>query len=72
MPFITGRCRLHQLLKERRKTNRWLSEVTGISEQKISNYANNVTTIGRMNAAKTIASALKCHIEDLYEWIEVD
>ena len=72
MPFDTGRCRLHQLLKERKKTNRWLSEVTGISEQKLSNYANNITTIGRMGTAKTIASALNCHIDDLYTWIEVD
>lgn len=69
MTFKPGRCRLRQLLKEKKKTQQWLSERTKIDKYRISYYANNR---GYMNlsTAKTIAVALNCHIDDLYNWIE--
>ncbi len=67
MTYKPGRCRLRQILKEKRKNQQWLSEVTGIDKYRISYYANDR---GFMNlaTAKTVSVALNCSIDDLYEW----
>lgn len=69
MTYRPGRCLLRQILKAQGKTQQWLADVTGIDKSQISKFARN---IGFMNlsTAKTIADALNCHIDDLYEWIK--
>ncbi|WP_156088545.1 helix-turn-helix transcriptional regulator [Mycobacterium tuberculosis] len=64
-----GRCRLRLLLRERKRNQQWLSEVTGIDKYRISYYANNRGLMS-LSTAKTIADALNCSIEDLYVWVE--
>ena len=71
MGYVPVRCLLRQLLQERRKSQRSLSERTGISEQKISDYVNN-RAIMKMGPAKTIATDLGIDIDDLYEFKWVD
>jgi plasmid maintenance system antidote protein VapI len=65
-----GRCLLRQLLVERNKTNQWLAEQTGLSEQKISNYVTGQSKMGYANAV-SIALTLGVHAEDLYEQTRV-
>ncbi|AIQ19572.1 hypothetical protein H70357_24830 [Paenibacillus sp. FSL H7-0357] len=69
MAYIPGRCRLRLLLRERRKSQKWLSDKTGIDKYRISYYAND-RGLMHISTAKTIANALGCHIDDLYEWIQ--
>ncbi|MFD0673964.1 helix-turn-helix domain-containing protein [Cohnella sp. GCM10027633] len=67
MRVTPGRCLLRQLLKEKRKTQRWLQEVTGISESNLSDYASRRKVMG-VTTLKTVASALDVPMDDLYEW----
>jgi plasmid maintenance system antidote protein VapI len=60
-----GRCLLRQLLEEKKKSNQWLSEQTGLSEQKISNYVTGQARMGYATAC-SIALTLGVHAEDLY------
>jgi putative transcriptional regulator len=62
-----GKCLLRQLLRERRMTQVELINKTGISKSKISSYVNNKIMMS-LDTAKTIAYALDCYIDDLYEW----
>jgi plasmid maintenance system antidote protein VapI len=61
-----GRCLLRQLLDEKKKSNLWLAEQTGLSEQKISNYVTGQARMGYATAC-SIAFTLGVHAEDLYE-----
>ncbi|MNJ67450.1 Helix-turn-helix domain protein [compost metagenome] len=70
MTYYPGRCRLRQILKEQRKTQKWLSEKTGIDKYRISYYSNDRGFM-HLSTAKTIAAALNCSIDDLYDWIYV-
>ena len=70
MTIRPGRCLLRQLLKQRKKSQQWLVEVTGIDKYRISDYANNRGVMS-LTTAKSIALALRCNIDDLYEWIHV-
>ncbi|MFN0222140.1 helix-turn-helix transcriptional regulator [Paenibacillus sp. KR2-11] len=67
MSYKRGRCRIKPLLKRMGRTQRWLAEQTGRTEQQISDWANDRSLI-HMDAAKNIAHYLKCGIDDLYEW----
>lgn len=67
MGYKPGRCLLSTRLNEIRKNQQWLSEKTGISKTQISDYANN-RKVMMIWTAKTIASAIDCHIDDLYEF----
>lgn len=67
MGYKPGRCLLSQRLKEINKNQQWLSERTGINKTQISDYANN-RKVMMIWTAKTIASAIGCHIDDLYEF----
>lgn len=67
MRVTPGRCLLRQLLKEKRKTQRWLHEVTGISESNLSDYASRRKVMGVITL-KTVATALDVPMDDLYEW----
>ncbi|MNO54445.1 helix-turn-helix protein [compost metagenome] len=70
MVYKPGRCLLKQLLRKIGKDQQWLSDVTGISKAQISMYATN-NRIMTLSTAMTIAKAIKCSIDDLYEWIAV-
>lgn len=70
MGYVPGRCLLKQRLKEIRKTQQWLAETTGLTKAQISDYANNRKVMS-LPTAKTIAAAIGCHIDDLYEFRKV-
>ncbi|MDT9720497.1 helix-turn-helix transcriptional regulator [Paenibacillus sp. ClWae2A] len=63
-----GRCRLKILLKERRMKQSDLVKLTGYSRHLISNWANNQDKMSA-DAMLTIAYALGCRVEDLYDLI---
>jgi len=67
MGYYPGRCLLSRRLKEIGKTQQWLSEKTGISKSQISDYIHN-RRIMKLGTAKTIAAAVDCYIDDLYEF----
>jgi len=69
MTYCPGRCQLRSLLRQRKKNQQWLAEVTGIDKYRISNYANN-RGIMNLTTAKNISAALHCSIDELYEWIK--
>ncbi|WP_405113720.1 helix-turn-helix domain-containing protein [Paenibacillus sp. FSL K6-1217] len=69
MGYKPGRCLITDILHKKRKNQQWLSEESGIAKSLISEYARNkrLMTIG---TAKTIATALNCHIDDLYDFFQ--
>jgi DNA-binding XRE family transcriptional regulator len=69
--YKVGRCLLQQRLDELGMTQQELANKVHMPKQQISDYANNRVTMSLKNA-KNIASALRCHIDDLYEWIPID
>lgn len=69
MGFQPGRCLLQRKLKEIKKSQQWLSEQTGMSKARISDYVN-TRKIMSLSSAKTIAHAIGCQIDDLYEFPE--
>lgn len=70
--YAPGRCRLHQLYVETGITQVMVSDLTGIPESQLSDYANNRTKMG-LGTAYTIAKAMKLPNSDLlYEWELVD
>lgn len=68
MGYKPGRCLLRIRLREIGKTQQWLAEQTKISKTQVSNYANNERYMS-LGTAKTIATAIGCHIDDLYEFM---
>jgi putative transcriptional regulator len=62
-----GRCLLLDILQRKGMTQAELSEITHISTSTISSYISNRRKMELRNA-KIIATALNCHIDDLYEW----
>lgn len=70
MTILVGKCLLLDLLKDRKMTQQELANKTKISKQDISDYVNNRKTMS-LRTAKIIARSLRCHIDDLYEWIEI-
>lgn len=69
MGYVPGRCLLQRRLREIGKKQQWLSEVTGMTRSQISDYANNRKLMSLLSA-KTIAAAIGCHIDDLYEFLK--
>jgi transcriptional regulator with XRE-family HTH domain len=69
--FKVGRCRIQELLDAKGMTQQELADKTGMSKQYINDKARNLRGKHGMwiDSAKTIASALNCSIDDLYEWI---
>ncbi|WP_240470132.1 helix-turn-helix transcriptional regulator [Brevibacillus laterosporus] len=70
MTFKVGRCRLFERLKIADMTQADLAEKIQMKRQQLSDYANNRNVMSLSNA-RSIAHALGCHIDDLYEWIEI-
>jgi DNA-binding XRE family transcriptional regulator len=71
MRFNIGRCLLRERLKENRMSQQELADLVSIHKSSISEYASGKAKM-ELKTAKTIANALKCHIDDLYEWIPLD
>lgn len=70
MPFLVQRSRLKPLLQQIGKTQQWLAEITDISPQKISDYANNRRRMP-LEDCKTCAEAIGVTMDELFEWKEV-
>lgn len=70
MVYKPGRCLLKQCLHKIGKDQQWLSDVTGISKAQISMYVNRRRVMA-LETAMTIAGAIGCSIDDLYEWIVI-
>lgn len=67
--YITvGRCLIQDLLDQRGMTRLQLSDMTGMSVSQISDYINGTRKSMSLKNAKLIATALKCHIDDLYKF----
>lgn len=64
---IVGKCLLSQILYEKRMTQTDLADITNIDRTLISKYVTR-TRVMSIGTAYMIAKALKCQIEDLYEW----
>jgi putative transcriptional regulator len=64
---IFGKCLLLNLLERRRMTQSDLAAITGISKTQINEYIANTRKMSLANAY-IISRALRCHIEDLYNW----
>lgn len=64
---IVGKCLLLDLLNKSYMSQTELSAKTNISKQQINEYISNARLMSLYNA-KLIANALKCKIDDLYEW----
>lgn len=67
MGWEPDKCLIPELLHKIGKTQQWLSEQTGISPQRISDYATKRVVMG-IGIAKMIAELLNCHIDNLYTW----
>ncbi|MGK5509454.1 helix-turn-helix domain-containing protein [Brevibacillus formosus] len=70
MAVEVGRCLLKDRLKDAHMTQAELADKLDLSPQRVSDYANNLRTIP-INRLREIAQILRCHMDDLYEWIEV-
>jgi transcriptional regulator with XRE-family HTH domain len=66
-----GKCLLQSLLDKADMTQTKLAEKTGISQRMISYYAAD-ESIMSVDAARAISTSLKCRIEDLYKWPDLD
>lgn len=64
---VPVRCRIPELLEKIGQTQVWLSAVTRISEQRISDYSK-MRYVMSLKTAKMIARALKCSIDNIYVW----
>ncbi|KIL42047.1 hypothetical protein SD70_02350 [Gordoniibacillus kamchatkensis] len=71
MAYKVGRCLLQRRLQEAGMTQQDLANRINMSRQQVSDYATGVKNSMHLSTAKTIASAIGCSIDDLYEWIEI-
>ncbi len=65
--IIVGKCLLSDRRKKADLSQQQLSELTGIPKSQISEYENNKHGMS-WRSAKIISLALKCSMDDLYEW----
>lgn len=70
MSFRVGRCLLRDLLRERGITQQQLADRLDMKTQQVSNYVTGQKQMS-LKTAKAFAVALKCNIDDLYEFIPV-
>jgi transcriptional regulator with XRE-family HTH domain len=69
--YVAGKCLLLRRLKERNMTQQDLAEKIQMSASQINDYIHNRKKTMSLSNAKTIANALDCTIDDLYEWVYV-
>lgn len=67
MEPVPVRCRIPEILKSRGQSQQWLSEKTGLSKQRISDYVQ-LRYIMRLPTAILISKKLRVQVEDLHVW----
>lgn len=67
MRYEVGRCLLRYRLQEAHMTQQELAEKIGMKRSQISAYVTNRREM-TLGTAKTISNAVRCSIDDLYEW----
>lgn len=67
MEFVPIRCLIPDILRSKGKSQQWLSEQTGLSKQRISDYSN-MRYIMSVPVAAVISHSLKVTINELYAW----
>lgn len=70
MAYRVGRCLLRERLNDAKMTQQELALKLDITVQQVNKYVLNKQGMS-IKVAKNIAEILNCHIDDLYEWIEV-
>lgn len=70
LAYKAGRCLLLPLLKERSMTQIELANKLGVTKQQVNKYVHNKQMMS-IEVALNISLILKCHMEDLYEWVKV-
>lgn len=71
MAYKVGRCMLNERLRIAGLTPVQLSDLVNMSLSQISDYTSRRKVMSLPNA-KSIAAALNCNIDDLYEWVYID
>jgi len=69
MAFVPEKCRIPELIRERKMQAQELSLALGISKSQLSDYAN-MRKVMSIQTAKTIAEYFMVPIDDLYVWKE--
>ncbi len=70
MAVKVGRCLLKERLKIANMTQAQLAKKIGKTQQRISDYANDQRQMS-VPTLREVAQVLNCHMDDLYEWIEI-
>lgn len=68
--YKARKCRLSFILEQKKITQQELADNIGISKTRISDYVHNRRTMN-ISTLKTVSTALKCSMEELYEWQEI-
>lgn len=68
--FRTGKCRLRQILKEKKITQRELADRINMPVNQISDYVNDRRK-PTYETAFNLAKGLKVPMEELFSWVEV-
>jgi transcriptional regulator with XRE-family HTH domain len=71
MRYKVGKCLLADRLNALGLTQTDLSRITGIPKGTLNGYVSGKSMM-KLDNARTIATALKCEIYDLYEWQSVE
>jgi plasmid maintenance system antidote protein VapI len=66
-----GKCLLRKALRRYGMRQQDLAERLNMSAAQISRYSNGKQGM-TLDTAVSIARAIGCHVEDLYEWIPID
>ncbi|MEB8651888.1 helix-turn-helix transcriptional regulator [Bacillus cereus] len=66
--YVVGKCLLKDRLRDAKMTQQDLAIAINRPKTRISEYARNKKAMS-LATAKSIAVVLKCHIDDLYEWV---
>lgn len=69
--YIVGKCRLNEILEERKISQVDLALKLRMKKQQINSYANNERFMS-IKTAKNISHQLNVQIEDLYDFIWLD
>lgn len=71
--YDVGRCLLLDILKQSRLTQQDLADKLGVTRQQINTYTSiSNRRVMTLRVAKNIAGILKCSMDDLYEWNQMD
>ena len=70
MAFKVGRCLLRYHLEQKGMSQRELAEKLNVTQPQVNKYVRDKQKMS-IQVARNIANILNCHMEELYEWIEV-